>query len=173
MFFDGWSDLGRVAVTAVLAYAGLVVLVRLSGKRALSQLNAFDWIVTVAYGSTLATTILSPDVTLAAGLTALATLSALQYAVTSVASRSKRAARLVKNEPALVVHRGAILRDALRRERLSEEDVLQALRSHGVGSLDEVDSVIIETDGSLAVVAESRLRGSVLDDVGAPADDGP
>lgn len=64
MFFNAWSDIGRVLVVGGLAYAGLVLLLRLTGKRTLSKMNAFDLVVTVALGSTLATILLSKDVAL-------------------------------------------------------------------------------------------------------------
>lgn len=78
MFFDTWQGLGRIVVVGVLAYAALVIFLRFSGKRTLSKMNAFDLIVTVALGSTLATILLSKDVALAEGLLALLLLIALQ-----------------------------------------------------------------------------------------------
>ena len=67
MFFDGWAGLLRVLVVGALAYAALVLLLRVSGKRTLSKMNAFDLVVTVALGSTLATVLPSRDVALAEG----------------------------------------------------------------------------------------------------------
>ena len=81
MFFDSWSALGRVAVVGVLAYLGLVALLRGSGKRTLAKLNAFDLVVTVALGSTLATILLSRDVALAERLLAFTLLITLQYII--------------------------------------------------------------------------------------------
>src|SRR5690606_23219959 len=81
VFFDSWSGLVRVLVVGTLAYAGLVLLLRITGKRTLSKMNAFDLVVTVALGSTLATVLLSKDVALAEGLLALALLSFLQCGV--------------------------------------------------------------------------------------------
>ena len=78
MFFDTWSGLGRVLVVGTLAYAAVVVLLRVSGKRTLTKLNAFDLVVTVALGSTLATVLLSKNVALAEGVLAVALLISLQ-----------------------------------------------------------------------------------------------
>ena len=75
MWFDSWADILRVLIVGAVSYATLVGTLRLSGKRTLSQLNAFDFIVTVALGSTLATILLSSDVAYADGLTALALLA--------------------------------------------------------------------------------------------------
>ena len=72
MLFESWAGLGRVLIVGTLAYAALVLLLRISGKRTLTKLNAFDLIVTVALGSTLATVLLSSSVALAEGVVALA-----------------------------------------------------------------------------------------------------
>ena len=110
MFFDDWGGLVRVAVVGVLAYAGLVLLLRVSGKRTLSKMNAFDLVVTVALGSTLATVLLSSSVALAEGLLAFALLIFLQFAVTWLSVRSSSFRRLVKNEPKLLFYDGGFLR---------------------------------------------------------------
>ncbi|MCB0106439.1 MAG: hypothetical protein KDE53_11035, partial [Caldilineaceae bacterium] len=65
MFFDSWQDVGRVIAVGTFAYIALVFLVRTFGKRTLAKMNAFDFIVTVAFGSILASTILSSDTSLA------------------------------------------------------------------------------------------------------------
>ena len=74
IFFAGWSGIIRIVIVGVLAYAALVLVLRISGNRTLSKMHAFDLVVTVALGSTLATVILSKDVALAEGLTAFALL---------------------------------------------------------------------------------------------------
>jgi uncharacterized membrane protein YcaP (DUF421 family) len=103
MFFDGWTGLLRVAVVGTLAYAALVLLLRVTGKRTLSKLNAFDLVVTVALGSTLATVLLSKDVALAEGVLAFALLILLQFAITWLSVRSERLQGLVKAEPQLLL----------------------------------------------------------------------
>ena len=162
MFFDGWAELGRVAALGVLAYAGLVLILRISGKRTLSKMNAFDFVVTVALGSTLATALLSTGVALLEALLAFATLAGLQAAVAWWSVRSPRVRALVKSEPALLARRGQLLADAMRRERVSESEVLQAVRNAGRTSLKDAEAVILETDGSFSVVAGGEHGGEAL-----------
>ena len=152
MFFDSWAGLGRTLIVGVLAYASLVLLLRVSGKRTLSKMNAFDLVVTVALGSTLATILLSKDVALAEGLVAFATLIALQYAIAWLSVRSATVGDLVKAEPTLLFHHGEFLRGALRRERVTEGEVRAAVRQQGIGALAEVAAVVLETDGSFSIV---------------------
>jgi len=89
MFFSGWDSLLRTLVVGVLAYVALVVFLRVSGKRTLSKMNAFDLVVTVALGSTLATVLLSKDVALAEGVLAFALLISLQFVVTWSSVRAR------------------------------------------------------------------------------------
>jgi uncharacterized membrane protein YcaP (DUF421 family) len=152
MFFDGWDDLVRVLVVGVLSYAGIVVLLRATGKRTLSKMNAFDFIVTVALGSILASLLLNEDVTLSEGLLAIAVLCVLQYAVTWLSLRSEWFQSLVKARPAVLLSRGERLPEAMRRERVTEEEILAALRAHGMAGPEEAAAVILETDGSLTAL---------------------
>ena len=98
IFFSGWDSLLRTLVVGVLAYAALVVILRASGNRTLSKMNAFDFVVTIALGSTLATVLLSKSVALAEGVFALALLVALQFAVTWSSVRAGWVRRLVTGE---------------------------------------------------------------------------
>lgn len=152
MLFDSWAGLFRVLVVGGAAYAALIVMLRASGKRTLSKMNAFDLIVTVALGSTLATVLLSASVPLAEGLVALALLVYLQYAITWLSVRSPRFRNLIKAEPSLLVHDGEYLEGAMRRQRVTREEVGAALRESGRRDLTEVASVVLETDGSITVI---------------------
>jgi uncharacterized membrane protein YcaP (DUF421 family) len=166
MFFDGWQGILRTALVGVLAYLALVVLLRSFGKRTLSKMNAFDLVVTVALGSTLATILLSQDVALAEGCTAFVVLILLQYVIAWLSVRSRIVSRLVKSEPALLLYRGRLLHDALRSERVTDAELYAAVRAQGVADLANVAAVVLETDGSLTVVSEiERSSHSTLANV--------
>lgn len=163
MIFDSWSGIIRIAVAAVVSYTVLLTVLRLSGKRTLSKMNAFDLVVTVALGSTLATVVLSSDVALAEGGLALALLAALQFAVAWLATRSTRVRRLIKSEPTVVLRDGRLLEQPMRRQRVTPEEVRQAVRSSGSGALEDVAAVILETDGGFSVIPRRKLgSGSSL-----------
>lgn len=154
MIYDGWQGLLRTVLVGALAYVSLVLLLRVSGKRTLSKLNAFDLVVTVALGSTLATVLLSQDVALAEGVAAFALLIGLQWVITWCSVRSQRFAQLVKAEPRLLYYKGRFLADALKRERITETELRAAVRAAGALSMESVDAVVLETDGSVAVIVE-------------------
>lgn len=154
MFFDSWFDLFRVVVVGSLAYVALVAFLRATGKRTLSKLNAFDLVVTVALGSTLATVLLNADVSLAEGVLAFALLIGLQYGITWLSVRSERFQGMIKAEPTLLLYRGRYLRDAMRRQRVTPEEILSVLRTEGVARVEDAGAVVLETDGSISVVPD-------------------
>lgn len=160
--FNDWPTLMRTALVGVLGYASLVMLLRISGKRTLSKMNAFDLVVTVALGSVLATILLNKDVTLAQGALAIALLVALQFAITWSSVRVRWVRRLVTGEPALLVHRGELLPRALRRARVTEDEARAAVRSAGLASLGDVEALVLETDGSFSVVKLGAANASSL-----------
>lgn len=153
MLFHGWYDLFRLLIVGVCAYIGLVGLLRVTGKRTLAKMNAFDLVVTVALGSILATTLLSSEVSLAEGLFAFALLCGLQYAVAVASIHSRRFQKLIKADPSLLFYRGQFVTATMRSERVTEEEVLSAVRSQGMADFGAVDAVVLETDGSFSVVA--------------------
>ncbi|MFD1030040.1 DUF421 domain-containing protein [Metaplanococcus flavidus] len=152
MFEITLSSFIRIVTVGFLAYVGLIFFLRISGKRTLTKLNAFDLVVTVALGSTLATILLSKDVSLLEGLTAFALLIAMQYAMTFLAVRSNSFNKFIKSEPRLLYLNGTFLEDTMKKERINEVEVLQAVRNQGKGSLEEVQAVVLETDGSMSVI---------------------
>ncbi len=152
MFFSGWDSLLRTLVVGVLAYVVLIVFLRISGKRTLSKTNALDLIVTIALGSTLATILLSKDVALAEGALAFALLIGLQFIVSWFSVRVRWVRRQATGEPLMLLHRGEFLASALRRTRVTEDEVRAAVRGDGVDSLDKVYAVVLETNGSFSVI---------------------
>lgn len=156
MLFQTWSDLWRIAVIGVVTYPCLIAVLRVSGKRTLAKMNAFDLVVTVALGSTLATILLSRDVALAEGLIALVLLVLLQLSITWLAVRSHTVRRLLKSEPTVLLRGGVLVRDAMRAQRVTEEEIRQSVRSQGIGDLADVAAVVLETDGSFSVIPSAQ-----------------
>ena len=155
LFYANWQSLLRTLVIGVTAYAGLILLLRISGKRTLSKMNAFDFIVTVALGSTLATMLLSKDIALAQGMVAFAVLILLQFLITWTSVRAKWVRTLVTGEPSLLLHKGEPLPKALLQTRITKEELGSAIRSAGLSSFHDAESVILETDGSFSVIPRS------------------
>lgn len=158
----------RIVTVGFLAYFGLIAFLRISGKRTLSKLNAFDLVVTVALGSTLSTILLDSKISLLEGLTALALLILLQYIISFAAVHSSKFNKVIKSEPKLLYLEGEFLRGAMKKERIKEIEILQAIRNSGLGSVEKAKAVVLETDGSLSVISSEPK--SSLENVKSPVD---
>lgn len=165
-FFESWQSLAHTAMSAFLAYIVLVLLLRASGKRTLSKLNAFDLVITVALGSTLASVITSERLPLANGLLALALLVFLQFVLAWVIARWPPMRGVVKSEPALLFYGGKFIDSAIRQARLSREEIRAVIRSSGSEDIFRIQAIVLETDGSFSVIpasdgppGESSLQG--------------
>jgi uncharacterized membrane protein YcaP (DUF421 family) len=176
ILFNGWDTVLRTLIIGVLAYIALVILLRVSGKRTLSKMNAFDWVVTVALGSTLASALLNSNVALVEAVVAFALLIGLQFLVTWSSVRAPWVRRLVTGEPQMLAYRGELLPDSMRAARVTEDEVRTALRDSGLAGLSAAEAVVLETDGSLTVVpasADTDARdGSLRDVTRLPAREG-
>lgn len=171
LFFSGTQSLFRTLIVGMLAYVTLVVFLRISGTRTLSKMNAFDLVVTVALGSTLATVLLTKDLALADGALAFALLIGLQFIVTWSSVRVRWVRQLVTGEPLMLLRRGALLPSALLRARVTEDEVRAAVRAAGLASLSDVEAVVLETDGSFSVIRQGEGNLSSLDGVRDPVDE--
>ena len=157
MWFDSWSAVLRIALVGAATYVTLVLLLRVGGKRVLAKLNAFDLVVTVALGSVLATAVLSKDVTFVDALTGMVLLVAAQWLVTRVTTSLPGGRRFLNAEPTLVLADGEIVESAMSGVRLTEGEVMQAVRSSGQGGFDAIAAVVLEPDGSLSGIPRSAV----------------
>lgn len=173
IFSVGVADAWQITLGAPLVYVAVIVLVRLSGKRTTSQMNGFDWVVTVAAGSLMASGILPGGATAAEAVMAIALLVGLQWLVTRAVSRSGAAQSLVKATPRLLLRDGAFLRDAMREERISEAEVRAAVRAAGKTRLEDIEWVILETDASLSVAVKTDASSPRTALVGVAGAEGP
>ncbi len=155
MLFQDWRGIARTLVVGILAYAVLVLFLRITGKRALSKLNAFDLVVTVALGSTLSSILLQESIALAEGTAAIGILLVLQFLVTWTSVRWAAFAKTVRSEPTLLARYGRFCDKALRSERITRDEAMSAVRSSGGRDIADVDTMILESDGSISVVLTS------------------
>lgn len=165
--FNSWSALFNTIIIGTLAYFVLIILLRISGKRTLSKWNAFDFVVTVAFGSILATTLLSKNTSLIQGALGFAVLVVLQSIISWLSVRYPQMQNLIKSQPALLLYQGQLRHDTLKRERVTEGEIRAAVRSNGIAALEDVEAVVLETNGSFSVIEKigSESSESALEDV--------
>ena len=164
-----FSDLNpfiETIVTGIIAYIAIIIMLRISGKRTLAKWNSFDFVVTIALGSVLASILLSTDDAFGQGILGFALLIVFQFIITWISVRSSIIQKLIKSEPSLLLYRGKMQHDVMKKERIAEGEILAALRTSGVSAIEDADAVILETDGSFSVITNiDDSSASALKDV--------
>jgi uncharacterized membrane protein YcaP (DUF421 family) len=141
-----------VVLKAVGVYAALIGLTRLVGLRSFSKMSSYDFAITVAFGSVLASTVLSGEPPLLQSIIALAALFAIQYVVSLLRTHSGTVAAAVDNGPMLIMVGPDILHDNLRAVRMTEDDLYAKLREANVTRWDQVRAVVMESTGDVSVL---------------------
>ena len=164
-----FSDLNpfiETIITGIIAYIAIVFMLRISGKRTLSKWNSFDFVVTIAFGSVLASILLSTKDAFGQGILGFGLLVLFQYVITWISVRSSIIQKLIKSEPSLLLFRGKMQHAVMKKERIAEGEILAALRNSGVSAIEDADAVILETDGSFSVITNiDDSSASALRDV--------
>lgn len=156
MFYNGFEPIYTSIIMSVILYFSIVVLLRLSGKRTLSDLNAFDLLVTITMGSIAATTILSKDTSYVNGIASILTLIILQYVIAKSAVFSRAFSKLIRSKSTLVFYKGEYLEENMKKMRITKNDILQQARQHQGITSNQISSVILESNGKLSVIKNSQ-----------------
>src|SRR6056297_2426640 len=146
------TGLLMVLLSGLGIYLALLLFTRLSGLRSFSKMSGFDFAITVAFGSVIASTILAKDPTLLLGAFAMVVLYGIQYAVSKARRLRSGIEHLVDNKPLLVMAGAEVLSDHLDQARMTEDDLRSKLRRAGVTHPNQVLAVVIETTGDVSVV---------------------
>ena len=137
---------------ATAIYVLVMVLVRVSGKRAVGQFTPFDLVLLILIGNAVQNGINGGDDSLTGAAIMATTLIALNYGIAFVTSRNRKVEKFVEGVPVVLARNGKLFDHVLRRELVSREDFREALRMNGVEDVSEVELALLETNGSISVV---------------------
>ena len=160
--FGGWEPLARILVVGTLGYLAIVAILKVSGARTLSQMNSFDFVITIAIGATFGRALTARHVALVELLTAITLLVLLQYVVARLQLRIPRLRRLITAQPVLLFLDGACKNDAMRETGVARADLESAARESGQPSLDGVMAVVLESNGKLGIIPRDKAQTKLL-----------
>ena len=146
-----------IVVRTAVIYLTLLVLIRVTGKRQVGQLTPFDLLLLLLLANAVQNAMVGPDTSVQGGLVAAGTLFAVNVAVAWTVRRSRKAAKVVEGTPTLLIRHGRMLVENLRHEGITEDDLLRALREHGVEDVSLVRVAILEVDGTISVLREDEF----------------
>lgn len=157
-FWGGLEPLLRIIVVGTLAYISIVVIIRITGKRTLAKMNSFDFIITVAIGAAYGRVLTARSVTISEAITAFAVLAVLQVVFSHFEVTSKSFRKIISPPPRMLYYKNEFIEKNLRKERVVKRDIIGELRKQGYGSLDEVEAIILESDGTVSIIKKSGAK---------------
>jgi uncharacterized membrane protein YcaP (DUF421 family) len=156
--FTPQTDPLEIVLRVALVYAGLYVLVRLSGKKEIGQLGPMDLLAMLLLSETVSPALTRQDTSVVAGWTAAATLLATTFVIDWITHRSRAAERWIEGRPLTIIDRGVVRRALKDRLRITDQELAAALREQGLESPDQVKRATVEANGHITVI-KKRARG--------------
>jgi len=153
-----WAVLLDVALRTTLVYLALLVGLRLTGKRQLGQPSVFDLVLLLVIANAVQNAMVGADTSVWGGLVAAGVLIAWHRVIGWVGRRNRKIAKLLGGSPTILIHDGHVRTDALAHEGLTEAELLQALREHGVATPADVRIAVLETDGMISVIQHDDVK---------------
>ncbi len=141
-----------IAGKTTIVYLFLVLGLRILGKRELGQMNIYDLVLIIVLANAVQNAMVGDDSTLVGGLVAATTLLILNRALTVAMAKSSKLEHILVGEPLLIVNDGKMLTDKMRREGITIEQLMTALREHGLQKLEDAHICVLEVDGTISVV---------------------
>ncbi|TAA72428.1 DUF421 domain-containing protein [Planococcus salinarum] len=156
LLFDGWTSPVRIVVMSILIYGYLIFIMRLAGKRNLLQYNMFDVIISVAYGSTIATILLTEKISFIEGAFSLGMLTLLQLFIAVMEMKSRKFSAIINPTPTFLYYEEEFCEEVLEKERVLKSEIRNALRQQGIGSMEKVEAIVLEGNGKISIITKSE-----------------
>jgi len=137
-------------------YGALLAGLRLAGKRELGQMTPFDLVVILLIANAVQNAMVGSDTSVSGGLIAAGVLIAINFVVAASRERVPFMRRALEGSPTLLIHDGQFIDANLRKERVDRDEVMTAIREHGIDHVDQVASAVLEIDGSISIVPKTE-----------------
>jgi uncharacterized membrane protein YcaP (DUF421 family) len=154
--WNGIQPIIRIVLVGITAYLAIVLILKISGKRTLASMSAFDFVIAVTIGAVFGRTLTTKDLSISETLTAFVLLALLQFIFAYLENKSRIFKRIFNTTPTLLYYNGEFIQKNLHKERLDKSKIIGAARKKGFGSMDDISAVILEIDATLSVIGKSK-----------------
>lgn len=151
----------HVIVSSAVVYLFITLAIRIFGKKELAQLSVLDLVFILLISNAVQNAMVGSDTSLSGGLIAAGTLFLLNFVFKYLLYRSRKLTRLLEGEPVILVSEGSINDQNLRKLRITTDELLEAIREHGVQSIQDVNLAILEVDGNISILSHNFSKRSI------------
>jgi uncharacterized membrane protein YcaP (DUF421 family) len=150
----------RIVLSSIAVYLFIILAIRFFGKKELSQLSVFDLVFILLISNAVQNAMVLGDNSLFGGLAAALSLFLLNYILKKLQLKFPKFGKLVQGDAIMLVYHGKIIPSHLKMAGISEDEVMQAVREHGVAAITEVDLAVLEVDGNISVLSHDFKKKS-------------
>lgn len=145
-----WS----IVLSTAVVYVFIIVALRLFGKTEIAQLSVVDLVFILLISNAVQNAMVGPDASLAGGLVAATTLFVMDFLFKTCLYRIPWFNKLLQGSPSVLIRHGRVDQRNLKRAMLTNDELMEALREHGVEYIKDVDMAVLEVDGNISVLAD-------------------
>lgn len=153
-----WNDLlsfnvepANLAIRAIVVYLSVLILLRMSGKRQMGQMSATEFVAILLISNAVQNAMNGGDTSLIGGVFSALVLIILSALISYLTYRSRFFSSLLEGTPTLLINRGKMIHQNLKKERMTESELLILLRKQGMHNVHEINTAVLEADGTLSV----------------------
>jgi uncharacterized membrane protein YcaP (DUF421 family) len=151
----------HIILSTTGVYLFIILALRLLGKTELAQLSITDLIFVLLISNAVQNAMVGSDTSLGGGILAASVLFILNLIFKKLKYKFPSIKKVMEGEPVILIHKGKLLEENCRKNNITKDELLQAIREHGSSSIEEVDSLILEADGNISVVSNEYKHHSV------------
>jgi uncharacterized membrane protein YcaP (DUF421 family) len=152
------NDYLSIVISSVAVYLFMVFAIRLFGKKELSQLSVTDLVFILLISNSVQNAMVGSNTTLWGGLVAASALFIVNFLLKQAIYRFPSLNKLIQGEAIMLVYKGNIKIENMHRTRITHEELMEAVREHGVNSISDVDLAILEVDGNISILSNDFHR---------------
>lgn len=141
-----------IILRSACVYLFIFLAIRITGKKEISQLSIIDFVLIILVSNAVQNAMIGPDTSLSGGLVAAGVLFAIDYGIKALTYRNRKLKKILEGEPVILVYKGKRLQKNLEQEKISDDELQAAIRSHGVKDISKVDVAVMETNGTISII---------------------
>jgi uncharacterized membrane protein YcaP (DUF421 family) len=143
----------RIIFSSVCVYFFIILAIRLFGKKELAQLSVYDLVFILLISNAVQNAMVGPDSTLTGGLVAAGSLFVVNYILKQLQLRFPKFGKVIQGDAMMLVYQGKILSSHMKNAGITEDELMEVIREHGVASVSDVDLAVLEVDGNISVLS--------------------
>jgi len=151
----------RIILSSVAVYFFIIIAIRLFGKKELSQLSVVDLVFILLISNAVQNAMVGSNTSLSGGLIAATALFLTNFIFKNILYRFPKFGKIIQGEAAMLVYEGRINKDNMARNKISMDELMEAVREHGISEIEDVDLAVLEVDGNISVLSDQYQHKTI------------